>query len=154
MSTVQKFEDLKVYQQARELTNRVYRLTRQKGFAQDFGLVDQVRRAAVSVMSNIAEGFERGSNTEFTQFLYVAKGSCGEVRAQLAIALDQGYITSPDHATLDRQCRLVSAMLHSLVEYLRGTRLRGAKHRPTHDPKLEAFQAELRRISGRDIPTS
>lgn len=75
------FEDLKVWQKARELANLIYSVTRQETCSRDFGLVDQIRRAAVSVISNIAEGFERGSYTEFIQFLYIAKGSCGEVRA-------------------------------------------------------------------------
>ncbi|MDO8137782.1 MAG: four helix bundle protein [Candidatus Brocadiales bacterium] len=82
MEKAEGFEDLVVWQKARELVKRVYELTKGKEFARDFSLVDQLRRASVSVLSNIAEGFERGSNVEFIQFLYVAKGSCGEVRAQ------------------------------------------------------------------------
>lgn len=81
------FEELHVYQRARDLANAVYAITRTGPFARDFGLADQIRRAAVSVMPNIAEGFERGTSTEFIQFLYIAKGSCGEVRAQLQLAL-------------------------------------------------------------------
>ena len=80
------FEELHMYQRARELTNAIYGHTRCGPFAQDRGLSDQIRRASVSIMSNIAEGFERGASTEFIQFLYIAKGSCGEVRAQLQIA--------------------------------------------------------------------
>jgi four helix bundle protein len=72
---VKNFEDLNVWQQARQLTQEVYRLTKTENFLKDFGLWDQIRRAAVSVMSNIAEGFERGGNQEFLQFLYIAKGS-------------------------------------------------------------------------------
>ncbi len=82
-SVAKTIEELHIYQRARELTNAVYALTREAAFARDRGLVDQVRRAAASIMSNVAEGFERGSTTEFIQFLYIAKGSCGEVRAQL-----------------------------------------------------------------------
>jgi four helix bundle protein len=89
--TVQNFEDLNVWKQARQLTQEVYRLTKTEKFSRDFGLRDQIQRAAISVMSNIAEGFERGGNQEFGQFLYVAKASCGEVRSQLYVALDQGY---------------------------------------------------------------
>jgi four helix bundle protein len=84
------FEDMHVYQQAHKLADEVYALTRIGAFARDRGLVDQIRRAGVSVLSNIAEGFERGSNAEFIQFLYIAKGSAGEVRAQLSIARSQG----------------------------------------------------------------
>lgn len=120
-----------MYQKARDLANGVYALTRQGAFAKDYGLADQVRRAAVSVMSNIAEGFERGSNTEFIQFLYIAKGSCGEVRAQLSIAVDQGYVAKSDYERLQNQCRLISGMLSSFINYLKGAKLQGPKFTPS-----------------------
>jgi four helix bundle protein len=125
--TVQKFEELKVYQQARELTNRVYATTRKLTFARDRSLVDQIRRAAVSVVSNIAEGYERGTTQEFVQFLYIAKGSCGEVRAQLGVALDQEYLSAEDYDLMTNQCRLVSGMLHNFIEYLQGSGMPGPK---------------------------
>ena len=103
-SKPRKFEDLNVYKEARMLTNKVYEITRRSGFSKDYGLVDQIRRASVSVMSNIAEGFERGSNTEFIQFLYIAKGSCGEVRSQLSIAYDQKYVGEDDCKNLVERC--------------------------------------------------
>jgi len=115
----QRFEDLAVWQKARDLTNVVYALTNEVQFARDFGLRDQIRRAAVSVMSNIAEGFERGGNPEFARFLAIAKGSCGEVRCQLYIAGDQGYV---DGASLDRarECaEEVSRMLQGLLRKVR-----------------------------------
>ena len=89
---VERFEELIAWQKARVLTRDVYRATGAGEFARDFGLKDQIRRAAVSIMSNIAEGFERGRPSEFHQFLSVAKGSCAELRAQLYVALDAGYI--------------------------------------------------------------
>lgn len=89
---VERFEDLIAWQKARQLTSEIYRITTQGEFAKDFGLRDQIRRAAVSVMSNIAEGFDRGSRGEFHQFLVVAKASCAEVRSQLYVAQDVGYI--------------------------------------------------------------
>jgi len=113
------FEELHAYERARELTNRVYALTRAGSFAKDFGLRDQIRRAAVSGMSNIAEGFERGSKKEFTQFLYIAKGSCAEVRAQLLVALDQGYCGRADYDEMAQQCRRLSGMLANLIKHLR-----------------------------------
>jgi four helix bundle protein len=88
-NAARSFEELHVYRRARELTNAVYTLTRARAFAKNYELADQIRRAAVSVVSNTAEGFERGASTEFIQFLYIAKGSCGEVRAQLQVALDR-----------------------------------------------------------------
>ena len=93
MNKAQRFEDLIAWQKARDLTKKIYQITNQGGFKSDFGLRDQIRRAAVSVMSNIAEGFDRAGRAEFHQFLVVAKGSCAEVRSQLYVALDAGYIT-------------------------------------------------------------
>jgi four helix bundle protein len=89
---VERFEDLIAWQKARVLTRDVYQLTRQGSFRRDFGLASQIQRASVSVMSNIAEGFERGRPTEFHQFFSTAKSSCGEVRSILYVALDVGHI--------------------------------------------------------------
>lgn len=89
---VERFEDLIAWQKARQLTADIYRVTSKGDFSKDFGLRDQIRRASVSVMSNIAEGFDRGSRGEFHQFLVIAKASCAEVRSQLYVAQDVGYI--------------------------------------------------------------
>jgi len=140
---VRYFEDLIVYQKARALANEVYALTRRAAFAKDPSLADQIRRAAVSVLSNVAEGFERGSNTEFVQFLYIAKGSCGEVRAQLSIALDQGYLPDAEHGKLSDHCRLVSGMLSGLIDYLKGARYRGDKFR---QPESETVEDRIRKL--------
>ena len=91
--TISRFEQLIAWQKARELARNIYLLTATDRFARDFGLRDQIQRAAVSIMSNIAEGFERAGRSEFHQFLVVAKGSCAEVRSQLYVALDTGYIS-------------------------------------------------------------
>ena len=98
--TIKSFEDLIAWQKARVLTGTIYKATSRGDFARDFGLKDQIRRAAVSVMSNIAEGFERGRPSEFHQFLSIAKGSCAELRSQLFVALDAGYLKQPDFAEL------------------------------------------------------
>ncbi len=92
---VERFEDLIAWQKARALTALIYEYTKSGEFARDFGLVNQIRRAAVSVMSNIAEGFERNRQAEFHQYLSVAKASCAEVRSQLYVALDAGFIDEP-----------------------------------------------------------
>jgi four helix bundle protein len=89
---IEKFEELIAWQKARKLTARIYRVTNEGSFAKDYGLKDQVRRAAVSSMSNMAEGFERGSLAEFNRFLSISKGSCAELRTQLYIAFDVGYL--------------------------------------------------------------
>src|SRR5512140_1300547 len=93
MAGIMKFEDIQAWQTARELTKAIYRLTKQEGFIRDFGLQNQIRRAAVSIMSNIAEGFDSRTDVQFNNFLGTARASAGEVKAQLYAALDQGYIT-------------------------------------------------------------
>ncbi len=92
MATIEKFEDIESWKISREITKLVYAASSTGNFSKDFALVNQIRRASISILSNIAEGFERGGNKEFLQFLAIAKGSCGEVRAQLYVALDQNYI--------------------------------------------------------------
>lgn len=93
MAGIGRFEDIVAWQKARVLTREIYLVTASGGFTKDFGLRDQIRRASVSVMVNIAEGFERAGRAEFHQFLVVAKASCAEVRSHLYVALDIGYIT-------------------------------------------------------------
>lgn len=114
MDKIQKFEDLIAWQKARELTKAIYQLTSDGRFSKDFGLRDQIRRAAVSVMSNIAEGFERGSMNEFHQFLVIAKASCAEVKSQLYVALDAGYINEPAFQILNQQATEVSKIIGGL----------------------------------------
>jgi four helix bundle protein len=126
---VKHFEDLEVWREARVLTGKIYQVTGTAGFAKDFGLKDQIRRAAVSVMSNVAEGFERGGNPEFIQFLYIAKGSCGEVRSQLYVARDQNYLSEPEFKDLFEAFKRLSVMLGNLIDYLKGSSMRGSKFR-------------------------
>lgn len=128
-SKVESFEDLNVYKKARKLTNNIYDITKKNSFSKDYGLVNQIRRASVSIMSNIAEGFERGSNAEFIQFLSIAKGSCGEVRAQLTIACDQKYIDNASYKNLYKLCSQISGMLSNLIAHLKGSMYQGAKHK-------------------------
>jgi len=89
MATAPQFEDLQVWQDARALVREIYKITKNSSFRRDFSLRDQITRASASTMSNIAEGFERGGRKEFVQFLNIAKGSNGEVRSQLCVAVDQ-----------------------------------------------------------------
>ncbi|MBN2578238.1 MAG: four helix bundle protein [Pirellulales bacterium] len=137
------FEELHIYQRARELTNAVYRLTRIGAFAGDRGLVDQIRRAAVSIMSNVAEGFERGSTVEFVQFLYIAKGSCGEVRAQLQIARDQEYLPEKEHSHLQGLCRRIGGMISNFIAHLQNSDYRGEK---TTRPQRRTVAAQQKRM--------
>lgn len=92
MATFQTFEDIQCWQRARELTRKIYNSSKRAPFSTDFGLRNQIRKASVSIMSNIAEGFDRNGTAEFVQFLSIAKGSAAEVRCQLYVAADQGYI--------------------------------------------------------------
>ena len=118
MASVQKFEELEVWQEARQLVKAIYCTTQEGNFAKDFGLRDQIQRAAVSVMSNIAEGFERSGNKEFSYFLYLAKGSAGEVRSQLYIASDLGYLEKPTFEKLNQSALCVSRQLSGFIKYL------------------------------------
>ena len=121
------FEELIIYKQARELTKDIYATTRMKEFSKDFVLLDQIRRAAVSVMSNIAEGFERGSKVEFIQFLYIAKGSCGEMRAQLQIAQDQKYISECEYGRLYKSAFQLSRMISNFIGSIQVSEYAGEK---------------------------
>ena len=111
---VERFEELIAWQKARQLAASIYRVTSVGEFARDFGLRDQVRRAAVSVMSNIAEGFERGSRSEFHQFLVISKASAAEVRSQIYVALDAGYIDKSTCDMLMNQASEVSKIIGGL----------------------------------------
>jgi four helix bundle protein len=111
---ISRFEDFVAWQKARELAQDIYRVTRQDAFAKDWGLRDQIRRAAVSILSNIAEGFERGSRAEFHQFLVIAKGSCAEARAQLYVAFDVGYLTDEQFTGLMARCEECSRLIGAL----------------------------------------
>ena len=125
---VKYFEDLEIWKDARVLTRAIYQLTSDSRFSKDFGLRDQIRRAAVSIMSNIAEGFERGGNQEFIQFLYVAKASCGEVRSQLYVAMDQSYLAQKDGEELAMSFKRLSIMISNLMDYLKRSGMKGSKY--------------------------
>jgi four helix bundle protein len=111
---IERFEDLIAWQKARELTKNIYRVTKIGEFLKDFGLRDQIRRASVSIMSNIAEGFERGGRSEFHQFLVIAKGSCAELRSQLYVALDAEYIDIATFQSLDSLAKETSRLIGGL----------------------------------------
>jgi four helix bundle protein len=114
MGKIERFEDLIAWQKARELTRAIYEATRQGAFAKDYGLSGQIQRATVSIMSNIAEGFERGGRGEFHQFLSTAKASCAEVRSQLYVALDVGHIDQSMFERLMQQAEEVARIVGGL----------------------------------------
>jgi four helix bundle protein len=109
------FKDLKVWQAAKKLAADVYRLSESTGLAKDFGLRDQIRRAAVSVPSNIAEGDERDTDKDAVRFLYIAKGSLAELRTQLEIAAEVGLIPTSRQSELDTNCATLARMLGALI---------------------------------------
>jgi four helix bundle protein len=111
---IEKFEDLIAWQKARELTRDIYKITKDGELSKDFGLRDQVRRSSVSVMSNVAEGFERGGRAEFHQFLVIAKGSCAELRSQLYVALDADYIDKETFTDLESLAKETSRLIGGL----------------------------------------
>lgn len=129
MATIQKFEDIEAWQKARELTRAIYACSGAGQFARDFGLRDQVRRAAVSIMSNIAEGFERSGSAEFSQFLAIAKGSAGEVEAQLYVALDQGYINKEQFDSIRALVSSTKKLIAGFMNYLKQSNLKGQKYK-------------------------
>ena len=130
MATFERFEDIEAWQRARELNRSIYRITRDGAFRRDFDLIRQLRRAGVSVMSNIAEGFERDGSGEFLQFLSTAKGSSGEIRSQLYTALDEQYIDADTFNQLRSQAEHVSRMIMRLMQYLRRSGIKGSKYKP------------------------
>ena len=127
MAKIEKFEDIESWKLAREIARLIYEVSGREKFSRDFALVNQIRRASVSVLSNIAEGFERGGNKEFIQFLVIAKGSCGEVRSQLYIALDQKYIEENEFREISNKLTEASRLISGLMKYLRQTELKGSK---------------------------
>jgi four helix bundle protein len=137
MAKIERFEDIEAWQRARQLAKAVYAVTSEGRFSRDFGLRDQIQRAAVSVMSNIAEGFERQTDAEFARFLSMAKASASEIKAQLYIAVDQGYIDQNRFNDLYERCDKVSRYLGSLIRYLR----QNDAGRATHDPQTRTNDA-------------
>ncbi len=119
---VQRFEDLIAWQKARKLAQEIYQVSRQGAFAKDFGLSGQIQRAAVSTMSNIAEGFERGSRGEFQYFLSIAKASCAEVRSQLYLAFDVGHLSRESFDRLLTQAEELSRVIGGLRASIKNQR--------------------------------
>ena len=129
MAAVKDFEELAIFQKARELSKKIYPVTNRDGFKSDYRFVQQIRAAAGSIMDNIAEGFERTGNKEFLNFLYIAKGSWGEVRSQLIRANDVGYLTSEEFDELYSECRKLSAGIMNFIKEIKASDITGAKYK-------------------------
>jgi four helix bundle protein len=124
---IERFQDLEAWKAARKVTKAIYTVSRQEGFSRDFGLCNQIRRAAVSVLSNIAEGFDRNGDKEFIQFLSISKGSCSEVYSQLYVALDQEYIDETQFREIANDIEETARIVSGLMKYLQQSQLRGSK---------------------------
>ena len=127
MARILRFEDIEAWKMARESTRLIYEMSSNGDFSKDFPLRDQMRRSAISTMSNIAEGFEREGNKEFLSFLSIAKGSCAESRAQLYVALDRCYITKAEFEHLYGKLQETGKLIGGFMRYLAGSELRGSK---------------------------
>lgn len=134
MGKINRFEDIFAWQKSRELNKFIYEATLKHPFVKDFALVDQVRRSSISILSNIAEGFERKGVQEFIQFLNIAKASCAELRAQLYVASDLEYISIENGKELIEKATDISKMISGLIKYLEGNKLDGHKF---HEPEEE-----------------
>src|SRR6266513_1059677 len=135
MARIERFEDIEGWKKGRELRKAICKHSQHGEFARDFSLKDQIRRAAQSVTSNIAEGFERGGNREFIQFLSDAKGSCGEVRDQLYTALDENYMTQQQFNELYDLTLEISRLISGFMKYLQQSDLRGPKFKTVSQAK-------------------
>ena len=127
MAKIERFEDIEAWKMAREVTRMIYAVSSSEKFCRDFALSNQIRRASISILSNIAEGFERSGNKEFLQFLAIAKGSCGEVRAQLYAALDQNYIDETQFKEISNKLVETSRIISGFMKYLQQSEMRGNK---------------------------
>ena len=129
MAVIKKFEDITSWQKARELNNILGNYIQQGKFKNNHSLINQIERSAGSIMDNIAEGFERSGNREFLQFLYIAKGSCGEFRSQLYRALDKTYISNDEFNDLYKRAIEIATYIQKLINYLQATNLKGSKYK-------------------------
>ncbi|MFA4837325.1 MAG: four helix bundle protein [Dehalococcoidia bacterium] len=140
MTGIAKFEDINAWQKARDIVTIIYSVTNKGNFAKDYNLRDQIRRASISIMSNIAEGYGRQTDKEFTQFLYMARGSAAEVQSQLYVALDLGYLSKPAFQELYDLAEETMKLVSGFIKYLKS----GAKSRVSQ--KSEALSRESREV--------
>jgi four helix bundle protein len=127
MATVRRFEDLEIWQLARQLSNKVLKLTQKEKFSKDFGFKGQIKDSSGSVMDNIAEGFGRGGNKEFSNFLSFSTGSCCEVQSQLYRALDWNYITKYEFDECNTLAKKIISKSGKFIAYLNQSQYKGEK---------------------------
>lgn len=126
---IQKFEDIAIFKMATDLCKKVYAITRDGEFKSDYRFVQQIRASAGSVMDNIAEGYERDGNKEFINFLYISKGSCGEVRSQIIRAHEVGYIPDETYNDMYSLCIKISIGINNFIKVLKSSDVTGQKYK-------------------------
>ena len=129
MATIERLEQIISWQEARSLNKNVGQLIDTGRLKKNFRLIGQIEGSAGSIMDNIAEGFERGGNKEFVQFLYIAKGSCGELRSQLYRALDRNYIIQKEFDELSVHAMKISSLIQKFIDYLENSPTKGIKYK-------------------------
>jgi len=129
MTTVKRFEEMEVWKKSRLIVKMIYLMTNKPGLSRDWQLANHLRKTAISIISNISEGFERDGNKEFINFLSIAKGSCGELRCQLYIALDQNYIDENQFVEISNLATEISKSLKGLMNYLQDSDFKGIKNK-------------------------
>lgn len=140
MATFSKFEEIISWKEARELNRAVGKLIDKKRFENNYKLINQIEESSGSILYNIAEGFERSGNKEFVEFLFIAKGSCGELRSQLYRALDRNYIAEEEFNLILLHGMKVSSLIQKLINYLQNTPLKGIKYKNRNIEKTETSQ--------------
>lgn len=142
MATFNCFEEMKSWQEARILNQKIGTYIDSGRFKKNYRLIGQIEGSACSIMSNIAEGFERSGNREFIQFLYIAKGSCGELRSQLYQAIDRKYIDHAEFEELKKDCLTISALISKLINYLEESGMNGAKYKLRENDSKQTLNPE------------
>ena len=143
MASIRRFEDIVAWQKARQVSRETYALTRLSGFKTDYDLKAQIRDAANSIMANIAEGFGRGGNKEFVQFLSIANGSVCEVQSHCYVALDQAYISQEQFDLLYAHCETAKQKIGAFMGYLQQSERRGLKYDSVHEASLDDVPSEF-----------
>lgn len=129
MGKIERFEDIELWQSSRELSSEVFKMAGNEAFSKDFRFRDQIKAASGSIMDNMAEGNERDGNKEFIQFLFIDKGSCGEVKSQIYRALDNKYITQTEFESLFSKADFISKGLANFINYLKNSEFKGTKYK-------------------------
>ncbi len=135
MATYKRFEDLPIWQEARAFSKRIFEVSKKGDFAKEYRLCSQIHASSGSIMDNIAEGFERDGNGEFKQYLFIAKGSCGETRSQIYRAFDYGFLDENTFEELKSQSVEISQSISNFIDYLQNTEIKGLKYKKLDQPQ-------------------